>query len=183
MRRSLRIAGLAEATPGLGKEEGWERKTLGRGNNEAYEKHQERNPVRLRKRVTCPQGVTLDPHLGQHPARSVAPGNWGFLAPQQVSKKAKVSKKGRLAPLGVLAWAAACPAAPDPASPPGSPPCPCCTLPCPVHRTELELRLPWAMPTAHHGKGDEEWKKPLLPRSQTLSHRSGTKLQPFPCNV
>lgn len=93
LRRSLSIAGLAVATPGLGKEESWERKTLGKGNKKPDEKDPARNPVRLRKRVTCPQGVTLDPHLGQHPAWSVAPGNWGFLVPQEVSKRQKSQKR------------------------------------------------------------------------------------------
>lgn len=160
----LSIAGLAEATPGLGKEESWERKTLGRGNKKADEKHQARNPARLRKRVICPQGVTLDPHLGQHPARSVAPGNWGFLAPQEISKKAKVSKKGRLAPLGVLAWTVTClllltlPAL--------------LALPCPQSTVWTVTSLGQAQsPPWKRGWRVQET---TLPHSQTLSHHSCT---------
>lgn len=131
----LSIAGLAEATPGLGKEESWERKTLGRGYKEADEKHQARNPARLRKRVICPQGVTLDPHLGQHPARSVAPGNWGGFSSPRNLQKGKSFKKGQTDTSGCAGLDSHLPAAPDPACPP----CPCHTLPCPVHRAQFEL--------------------------------------------
>lgn len=126
----------------------------------------------LRKRITCPQGVTLDPHLGQHPALSVAAGNWRVLVPQQASKKAEVSKRKSGWHLWVC-WSGHPPTRLLPAllTHPAALLAPRCTLPGTAHRMGFargSLGQPYSTPWKKGWRVEEN----TLPHWQTFSHHS-----------